>query len=183
MAPSLDLMVSVEEHVFKYHQRVYYNQGFMDTATCQRFGFSSDGWLPQSNQTLWVGISILHLAKVPQATHSNIIHVHAFHHVVSFRLPNTPTPKNILPYMRTCTLQEWTETPLAAGTQQSSCLTHRDPWWYHVPCPFTLLILQHLITYMIFIYPFNVCIRIYQYIFFSFSVWNFSTGFFNTVKC
>ena len=68
------------------------------------------------------------------------------------------------------------KTPWAAGTRRSIFLAQRDPWWHHAPCPFTLLIFQHLITHMIFIYSFNVCIRIYQYISFIFSVEFFPQG-------
>ena len=90
---------------------------------------------------------------------------------------NRPTPSRNRPCHRPPSVNN-TETPLAAGTRRSIFLAQRDPWWYHAPCPFTLLIFQHLITYMILIYSFNVCIRIYQYISFHFQCGIFPTGLF-----
>ena len=55
-----------------------------------------------------------------------------------------------------------TETPLAAGTRRSICLAQRDPWWHHAPCPFTLIILQHLITYMNSSYTSSTCVYTYS---------------------
>ena len=60
---------------------------------------------------------------------------------------NWPTPSCLIPCHRPPSVNN-AKTPLAAGTRRSSFLAQRDPWWYHAPCPFTLLILQHLITYM-----------------------------------
>ena len=43
---------------------------------------------------------------VSTTAHGIIIHVHAFHHTLPLRPPTTPTPTNMISYMRTCPVQE-----------------------------------------------------------------------------